>query len=149
MTNNDALRSIASALHLGNAQLIEIVRKGDGDVDAAALAGYLKPPAEEGFEPCPHELMAHFLNGLVIHRRGKRKGEPPAPIEMPVTNNVILKKVRIAFELQDDDIAAIFKKAGLQVSKSERSAFFRKPDHRHYRECGDEVLQNLLNGLKG
>lgn len=149
MTNNDVLRSIASVLHLGDAQLSEIVRKGDGDVDPATIASYRKQSEEEGFAPCPHEVMAHFLQGLVIHRRGTRKEEPAAPLETPVTNNVILKKVRIAFELKDADIAAIFTKAGIQVSKSERSAFFRHPDHRHYRECGDAVLQNLLNGLTG
>ena len=148
MTNNDALRSIASALRLGDAKLIEIVRKGDGDVDAAAVASYLKQPSDEGFAPCPDDVMAQFLNGLVIHRRGKRKDDAPVPVET-VTNNVILKKVRIALELKDDDIAAIFKRQGIEVSKTDRSAFFRAADHRHFRPCSDDVLQKLLTGLKG
>lgn len=147
MTPNDALRSIASLLRVQNAKLIEIVQMGGGAVELADLASYLKRDGEEGFAPCPQEMMAHFLNGLVVFKRGKQQGQPAAPLETSVTNNLILKKVRIAFELKDADIAAILAKAGLQVSKSERAAFFRHRDDLHYRACGDDVLQHLLNGL--
>ncbi len=147
MTHNDALRSLASLLHANDATLIEIQHMGGGDADLAAIASYLKRDDEEGFAPCPHEVLAHFLNGLVIYKRGKADGQPPAPLETSVTNNVILKKVRIAFALKDADVAAIFAKAGLHVSKSERAAYFRHRDDRHYRECGDAVLQAFLNGL--
>ncbi|EJT85382.1 hypothetical protein PPS11_09614 [Pseudomonas putida S11] len=73
--------------------------------------------------------MAHFLDGLVIHRRGKDDSRPPQPIELPVTNNLILKKLRVAFELKEDDLHAILKSVNFPVSKPELSALFRKAGH--------------------
>ncbi len=64
-----------------------------------------------------------------------------------MTNNDILKKLRIALELKDTDIIEILKLAGFQITKSELSALFRTPDHRNYKECGDQILRNFLNGL--
>jgi len=59
----------------------------------------------------------------------------------------VLKKLRVAFELKDSDISALILKSGLRVSTTELSAFFRRPDHRNYRECGDQFLRNLLKAM--
>jgi uncharacterized protein YehS (DUF1456 family) len=67
--------------------------------------------------------------------------------EKAMTNNEILKKLRIALELKDTDIIEILKLAGFEISKSEVSALFRSPDHRNYKVCGDQILRNFLNGL--
>jgi uncharacterized protein YehS (DUF1456 family) len=67
--------------------------------------------------------------------------------EKAMTNNEILKKLRIALELKDADIIEILKLADFEISKSEVSALFRKRDHRNYKACGDQVLRNFLNGL--
>lgn len=64
-----------------------------------------------------------------------------------MTNNDILKKIRIALELKDTDIIEILKLADFEITKSELSALFRNPDHRNYKECGDQILRNFLNGL--
>jgi len=64
-----------------------------------------------------------------------------------MTNNDILKKLRIALELKDTDIIEILKLAGFDVTKSELSALFRSEDQRNYKECGDQILRNFLNGL--
>jgi len=64
-----------------------------------------------------------------------------------MTNNDILKKLRIALELKDTDIIDILKLADFDVSKSELSALFRKEDHKNYKECGDQLLRRFLNGL--
>lgn len=64
-----------------------------------------------------------------------------------MTNNDILKKLRIALELKDTDIIEILKLADFEFTKSELSALFRNPDHRNYKECGDQILRNFLNGL--
>jgi uncharacterized protein YehS (DUF1456 family) len=64
-----------------------------------------------------------------------------------LTNNDILKKLRVALELKDDDIVDILKLAEFEVTKSELTALFRKPDHPNYKECGDQLLRNFLNGL--
>jgi uncharacterized protein YehS (DUF1456 family) len=64
-----------------------------------------------------------------------------------MTNNDILKKLRIALELKDTDIIEILKLAGFEITKAEVSALFRNPDHRNYKVCGDQILRNFLNGL--
>jgi len=94
-----------------------------------------------------HELTAHFLDGLIIHRRGKQKGHKPRPVEIPVTNNTVLKKLRVAFKLREDDIIEILESTGFSVSKTELSALFRAEDHRNYRKCGDQLLRYFLKGL--
>lgn len=64
-----------------------------------------------------------------------------------MTNNDILKKLRVALSLRDDDILKILELVDFKISKSELSAFFRKEGHPNYRPCGDQVLRNFLNGL--
>lgn len=64
-----------------------------------------------------------------------------------MSNNDILKKLRVALHLRDDQIVEILKLVDFQISRSEIGAFFRSEDHPKYRECGDQILRNFLNGL--
>jgi hypothetical protein len=64
-----------------------------------------------------------------------------------MTNNDILKKLRVALKLRDEDIVDILTLAEFKVSKSEVNALFRAEDHPNYQECGDQLLRNFLNGL--
>lgn len=64
-----------------------------------------------------------------------------------MTNNDVLKKLRVALMLRDDDIVEILKLVDFKVTTSELGAFFRKEDHPKYMECGDQILRNFLNGL--
>ena len=147
MTHNDVLRSLRYLLNISDAALIDIVRLGGHDDSNAEMAAFLKKEDEDGYKPCGDKVMAHFLNGLVIHKRGKDESRPPQPVEVPVTNNSVVKKLRVAFELKDDDIIALLEKTTLRVSKTELGAFFRRPDHRNYRDCGDQFLRYFLKGL--
>jgi len=64
-----------------------------------------------------------------------------------MSNNDILKKLRVALHLRDDQIVEILKLVDFNITKSELGAFFRKEDHPNYKDCGDQVLRNFLNGL--
>jgi uncharacterized protein YehS (DUF1456 family) len=64
-----------------------------------------------------------------------------------MTNNLVLKKLRVAFELKEDDMLAVLHDAGFEVSRPELSALFRAPTHKNYRACGDQLLRNFLKGL--
>ncbi|WP_299320328.1 DUF1456 family protein [uncultured Maribacter sp.] len=64
-----------------------------------------------------------------------------------MTNNDILKKLRVALKFRDDQIVDILQLVDFKISKSELGAFFRNEDHPNYMECGDQVLRNFLNGL--
>lgn len=64
-----------------------------------------------------------------------------------MTNNDILKKLRVALMLRDDQIVEILELVNFRISKSELGAFFRAEDHPNYVECGEQVLRNFLNAL--
>lgn len=66
---------------------------------------------------------------------------------MALTNNDIIKKLRVALKLRDDDIVKILKLVDYDISKTELSAFFRNEEHPHYRQLKDQILRNFLNGL--
>ena len=147
MSHNDVLRSIRYLLNISDAALADIIRLGDGEVSQPQIVAFLKREDDEGYQACGDTVMAHFLNGLVTYKRGKSDDRPPQSVEVPGTNNIVLKKLRAAFQLKDDDIIALLAKGGFTLSKTELSAFFRRPDHRNYRDCGDQVLRNFLRGL--
>lgn len=147
MLNNDVLRSLRYTLKASDAQMAEIAALGGCTVDEAEVRAWLSREDEDGYQGCPDEAMARFLDGLIYFKRGKDESRPAPPLELPVSNNQILKKLRVAFELRDEDLQAILHAADLQLSKSELGALFRKPGHSNYRACGDQLLRNFLKGL--
>ncbi|MBA1201373.1 DUF1456 family protein [Pseudomonas capeferrum] len=147
MNHNDVLRSLRYMLKVNDAQMAEIIGLSGLKIAATEVAHYVKKEEEAGFVRCPDRVMAHFLDGLVIYRRGRDDSRPPQPIEVPVSNNTILKKLRVAFELKEEDLHTILKAADFPVSKPELSALFRKVGHENYRPCGDQLLRNFLKGL--
>ena len=146
MINNDVIRSVRYILNISEFKLVEIVKLGGGEVTQAAMNTYLKREDEPGYEECGQKIMSQFLNGLIYFKRGKDENRPPLQPELP-TNNVVLKKLRVAFELKDEDILEILTNTGFKVSKTELSAFFRKEGHHNYRTVGDQFLRNFLKGL--
>ena len=147
MTHNDVLRSLRYLLNVSDAQMVDIFRLGNREVSRADVVAFLKTDEDAGYQACSDAALAQFLNGMVTYKRGKDESRPPQNVEVPVTNNTVLKKVRVAFELDDRDVIALLQKTGLRVSKAELGAFFRRPDHRNYRDCGDQILRNFLKGL--
>ncbi|MGE6995961.1 DUF1456 family protein [Pseudomonas sp. NPDC047961] len=147
MINNDVMRSLRYILNVNDAKIAEITRLTGCEIPDSEAVSYLAKEEEEGFKPCPDRIMAHFLDGLVIYKRGKDESRPIPPIELPVTNNTVLKKLRVAFELKEDDMHAILKSVDFPVSKPELNALFRKAGHSNYRACGDQLLRNFLKGL--
>ena len=66
---------------------------------------------------------------------------------MALTNNDILRKLRIALQLRDEDTVHILELAEFKMSKSEINALFRNENHPKFVPCGDQLLRNFLNGL--
>lgn len=149
MINNDVLRSIRFMLDLSEPKVIELIALADpaAQVDRDEVQGFLKKDGEPGFVECSNRVLGLFLDGLVIDRRGRDESRPPRPAEKRVTNNVVLKKLRVAFELRDGDMHQIFEQSGFAVSKPELSALFRQSDHKNFRLCGDQLLRAFLKGL--
>ena len=149
MTANDVLRSLRYTLNLSNRGLIDIFRLTGYEMPVDELEALLKAEDDEGFVSCSHAVLVHFLDGLIIQRRGLQAGKPyePPKARMRLTNNDILKKIRIGFELHEDEMLDTFYMAGMVVTKQELTALFRKEGHHNYRECGDQFLRNFLKGL--
>jgi uncharacterized protein YehS (DUF1456 family) len=149
MINNDILRSLRYMLDLSDQKVVEICQLAQADfpIDKAAVRGLTRKEGDEGFVDCSDAVLAHFLDGLVVFRRGRVPGAAPRAVEKHVSNNVVLKKLRVAFELKDSDMHAIFAASGFEVTRPEMSAFFRDRSHKHYRLCGDQLLRNFLRGL--
>jgi uncharacterized protein YehS (DUF1456 family) len=149
MLHNDTLRAIRYMLDLGDAKVVEIVKLADPAylLEKEDVQAMLLREDDPGYQTCSNTMLARFLDGLVIFRRGRDESRPPRPPEKRITNNIVLKKLRVAFELKDVDMHDIFAAAGLPVSKPELSALFRQPEHKNYRECGDQLLRNFFKGL--
>lgn len=147
MINNYVLRSIRYMLSLNEQKMLLICELGGYPVKNSDMISYLKREEEDGYAECSDEFMDHFLNGLIYFKRGKDESRPAPLVSQKMTNNIILKKLRVAFEMKDVDMYAVLEQTGFPITKTELSAFFRNENHRNYRECGDQVLRNFLKGL--
>ncbi|TDH23221.1 DUF1456 family protein [Segetibacter sp. 3557_3] len=64
-----------------------------------------------------------------------------------LSNNDILKKIRIALSLRDEDMIHILSLVDFKITKVALGDLFRHEDHPGYVEAGDQILRNFLNGL--
>ena len=149
MTNNDILRQLRYALNMSDSTMIEIFKLADHEIEQSNVTGLLKREDEEVFVNCSDDILGYFLDGLILHKRGMKEIKPgeTRKSDSRLTNNNILKKLRIAMELKEDDMLGILKLAHVDISKSELTALFRKEGHKNYKECGDQFLRKFLKGL--
>ena len=147
MTNNDILRRIRYTFDYSDLKMIALFGLADYPVTREQINGWLKKDDDPEYQSCTDTQLAIFLNGLINDRRGKKEGPQPKP-EKRLTNNIILRKLKIALDLKAEDILEIMNRTKVPISKHELSAFFRKPDHKHYRECKDQILRNFLAGMQ-
>ncbi|EMI7061911.1 MULTISPECIES: DUF1456 family protein [Providencia] len=147
MLNNYVLRSVRYMLDLSDAQMVKIVKLTELAVTKEEMVTWLKKDNEPEYVECNDNVMGHFLNGLIYHRRGKDENHPAPDVDSRLNNNIMLKKLRVAFELKDTDMIEIYQLVDFRVSKPELNAVFRKPGHKNYRECGDQLLRYFLKGL--
>jgi len=147
MTTNDTLRRLRYALDIDDSHVVTAIASAGEETSLEQVSKWFKREDEDGFVELSNVTFCRFLDGLIIQSRGLRPdGIVPEPLSF-VSNNEILKKVRIALELRDDDMNAIFERADFVVTKAELGSFFRKEGHRHYRECPDQVLKKFILGL--
>ncbi|MBW6520056.1 MAG: DUF1456 family protein [Desulfoarculaceae bacterium] len=148
MTNNDILRRIRYALDIHEATIVDICRLGGLELERSSVTSLLKKEEEEGFSACSDLVISSFLDGLIIKNRGHKDNKPAAeePVA-PITNNIVLKKLRIALELKEDGLLEILELAHASITKAKLSALFRKEGHKNYKECGNQFLRSFLKGL--
>jgi uncharacterized protein YehS (DUF1456 family) len=149
MLLNDVMRRLRFALSLDNTATINIFKLVDYSLEEEYLMNMMRNEEDEHFLPCRDKILALFLDGLIIKKRGKQEGATVVHLKQGerLSNNDILRKIKIAMSYQQDDMMKILRTAGFPVGKGELTALFRKPDHRSYRVCGDQLLRNFLQGM--
>ena len=147
MNNNDVLRRIRYTFNFDDSKMMAVFGSGGLEVTRAEISDWLKKGDDPDYQNCSDQQLATFLNGLIVDKRGKKDGPQPEP-EKQLSNNIIFRKLKIALNLQADEVLSLVNQADFRISKHELSAFFRKPGHKHYRECKDQVLRNFLKGMQ-
>ncbi|TDB65946.1 YehS family protein [Arundinibacter roseus] len=147
MNNNDIVRRLRFAFDLTDDQMMKLFKNGGYKATRAEVSDWLKKEDDPAFKTIIDLHLAIFLNGFIVEKRGKKEGEEPIP-EKKMNNNLVLRKLKIALNLNDTDMMALFDLVGFRLSKHELSAFFRNPANPHYRPCKDQILRNFLVGLQ-
>jgi uncharacterized protein YehS (DUF1456 family) len=127
--------------------MITIFSHADLNVTRSQVSDWLKNDEDAEQQPLDDTTLACFLNGLINEMRGEKDGPAHEP-ESLMNNNLVFKKLKIALNLKAEDILRIMMLADFVLSKHELSAFFRKPGHKHYRECKEQILRNFLHGIQ-
>jgi uncharacterized protein YehS (DUF1456 family) len=147
MTNNDILRRVRYIFDFNDNKMIAIFALADFKVTREQTSCWLKKEDDKDYKELPDTELAIFLNGLINEKRGKKEGLQHEP-EKRLTHNLVFMKLKIALNLKAEDVLEIMGLADFKMSKHELSAFFRKPGHKHYRVCKDQILRNFLKGLQ-
>lgn len=147
MSNNDILRRIRYLFNFNDTKMIAIFKSAGIDVEEKDVSNWLKKEDDLLFKEITDKDLATFLNGLIIEKRGRREGPLPIP-EDPLSNNQILRKLKIALNMKSDDILDSFALIDKKISKHELSAFFRNPDNKSYEPMLDQYLRYFLNALQ-
>lgn len=140
------MRRLRYTFNFNDQKMISIFSSADLEVTREQISAWLKKDDDPAYVNCVDTTLAIFLNGFINDKRGKKEGPQHIP-EKRLDNNIILTKLKIALNLQSEDIIEILKSANLRMSKTELSAFFRKPDHKHFKQCKDQFLRNFLQGI--
>ena len=93
------------------------------EVNEAQYKGWAGTEEEDRFIMMTDRELAIFLNGIIIQRREPQEGPPPVP-EEEMSNNTILRKLKIAFNMRSEDMLEIFALVDRKLSPHELSAFF-------------------------
>ncbi len=174
MENNDVLRMFRYALNIPDATMVNIFTIAKCRIDKEQLLNLLKKKDEQGYVACSTTLLERFFDGLILYNRGSQFDSLEQDSEIldkkdrvggesninlreksnfikssseSLSNNLILKKIRIALNLKQDEMIEIFRLGKVNIAKGEFSALFRKEGRKNYKECGDQYLKRFLQGL--
>ena len=148
MTNNDILRRLRFTLNKSEQDLVKMTAKVNYQIEESQIEAWLKDEESEDYRALQDPDFAAMLDGLILDKRGPREDGVQPPLEPKLNNNIILRKLKIAFDLKNDEILELLTKVDFKLSKHELSAFFRREGHKHYRELKDQILRNFLASLQ-
>lgn len=144
---NEILYRIQKALNLTEEEMLKAYELEAYTMDASHLSSLLTRHQDKDFVPATYEELGVFLDGLVTLKRGPSPKKSNSEEAVELTNNLILKKLRIALELKEPETEIIFGLADVDLSKQQLSSLFRKENHKNFKPCSDELLMAFLDGL--
>lgn len=144
---NEILYRIQKALNLTKEEMLEAYKLESYNMKPAHLESLLKRRQDDDFKVATYEELGVFLDGLVSLKRGPSPKKPHDDEAVELTNNLILKKLRIAMELKEPEIEIIFGLAEVELSKQQLASLFRKDGHKNFKACSDALLLAFLDGL--
>ncbi|MCA0970512.1 DUF1456 family protein [Halobacillus litoralis] len=158
MDNNDILIRLRYALDLKDIEMVEIFELGGEDFTKEEVKKILTRTDDDLDEDehirCTNSMLESFLNGFITFKRGPQKTKDGQPVKpdrsiknYSSVNNVMLKKVKIALKLTNEDVIDILDEAGVTMTKGELGSFLRKEGHKNYKVCMDKYARNFLKGL--
>ncbi len=146
MLANDCLRRIRYILDIDDSGMIGVFAEAGRTVSRAQISAYLKKEDDEGYEECSDLLFATFLNGLINQKRGKQDGKSPKP-EKRLSNNIIFRKLKIAFNLQADEILSTHLSGRLSGSATVREHDVAEDDQKQDQAVRDELRPHANDAL--
>lgn len=151
MNNTERLMRLSDALGFEALDIVEVFELGHIEMSEEAVHKLLLGQNETPFE---YETLEAFLNGLIVFNRGEQPLKPgqqkrqPMMVEDPRSiNNVMLKKLKIAFSLSSEEMLELFKVVEISISKDKLSSLFRKEGHKSYKYCRDVYVIGFLKAL--
>ena len=147
MNTNDTLYKIQKALNLSTEDILKAYKLESHVMTEAHLDALLKKRQDKGSKLCSYEELGLFLDGLVTLKRGPSPKKEESDKIVELSNNLILKKLRIALELKEPETEIIFSLGEVTLSKQQLASLFRKEGHKNFKECSDELLTAFLDGL--
>jgi uncharacterized protein YehS (DUF1456 family) len=147
LKTNDILYKIQKALSLTSEDMLKAYELESYKMNLEHLNSLLKKRQDRGFKLCSYEELGVFLDGLVTLKRGPSPKKNNEDEVVELTNNLILKKLRIALELKEAETEIIFSLGEAELSKQQLASLFRKEGHKNFKACSDELLNAFLDGL--
>ena len=147
MQINDILFKLTKALSLSQEEMIKAYALADYEMTKERLESILKRRQDKGYAEATYEELGVFLDGLVLLKRGPSDKVATDEESVPLTNNLILKKVRVAMELKEPELVILFALAEVELTKRQIGSLFRKEGTKNFKACSDELLMEFLEGL--
>ena len=149
MKNREILIGIVEAMSLTNEQVQECLTFGNNPISDDELNLILSDNESE----CLLEILEAFLNGIITFKRGPKeetssKKKKIAPLSRKGINNVVMKKLKIALNLTNDDLVDVFSLVPYHISRGDLTTFFRKEGHKHYKKVDDHLLSRFFIGIE-
>jgi len=147
MKINDILFKIKTALSLKNSEIVKAYSLVEYTMTEERLNNVLKRRQDQGYEEANYEELGLFLDGLVLLKRGENSKKVESDEVVELTNNLILKKLRVAMNLKESDLVIVFALAEVVLNKRQIGSLFRKEGGKNFKACSDELLFAFIEGL--